>query len=133
MGESAPLRSRLWADLTDNQLVTVTAICLALVAFVLVSAERSPLPVSAAFRAEFLLCLSLLDMAFTYSDYWPVEYKRKYAVTWTVLFGVVTAAVFFVVYRLGLSHVGSTTASVAAFLTAVGAQFGSAVLYARSR
>jgi hypothetical protein len=127
------LRNRLQADLTDNQWVTVTAIGLALVAFMLVSLDSSPLRVSADFGAEFLLPLSLMDMAFAYDDYWPVEYRPMYAVMWTLLFGVVTVVVFLSVYGLGLSQVGSTTASIAAFLITVGVQFGSAILYARIR
>ncbi len=133
MGESPSLRNQLRADLTDNQWVTVTAIGLALVAFVLVSLDSSPLPVSTDFGAEFLLSLSLMDMAFAYDDYWPVEYRPMYAVVWTLLFGVVTTAVFLGVYEPGLTHVGDTAASIAAFLIAVGLQFGSAILYARIR
>jgi hypothetical protein len=102
-----------------------------LVAFALVSLDSSPLPVSADFGAEFLLSLSLMDMAFAYDDYWPVEYRPMYAVMWTLLFGVVTVIVFLSVYELGLSQVGSTTASIAAFLITLGVQFGSAILYAR--
>jgi len=133
MSESAPLRNQLRADLTDNQSVTITAIGLAVVAFVLVSLDSSPLPVSADFGAEFLLSLSLMDMAFAYNDYWPVEYRPMYAVMWTLIFGVATTVVFLGVYELGLSHVGNTIASIAAFLVAVGLQFGSAVLYTRIR
>jgi hypothetical protein len=133
MSESAPLRNRLYADLTDNQSVTVTAVGLAVVAFVLVSLDSSPLPVSADFGAEFLLSLSLMDMAFAYDDYWPVEYRPMYAVMWTLLFGVVTVVVFLSVYELGLPQVGNTIASIAAFLITVGVQFGSAILYARTR
>jgi hypothetical protein len=133
MSESAPLRNRLYADLTDTQLVTVTAIGLAIVVFVLVSSKSSPLPVSADFGAEFLLSLSLMDMAFAYNDYWPVEYRPMYAVLWTLTFGVATIVVFLGVYGVGLSLVGDTIASTAAFLIAVGLQFGSAVLYARIR
>jgi vacuolar-type H+-ATPase subunit I/STV1 len=133
MRESAPLQDRLSADLTDNQWVTITAVGLAAVAFVLVSLESSPLPVSADFGAEFLLSLSLMDLAFAYGDYWPVEYRPRDAVAWTLLFGAVTAVVFLSVYEFGLSHVGHTIASSAAFLIAVGLQFGSAVLYARVR
>ena len=133
MPESPSLSNRLFADLTDNQWVTVTAIGLALVAFMLVSLDGSPLPVSADFGAEFLLSLSLMDMAFAYDDYWPVEYRPMYAVMWTLLFGVVTVVVFLSVYELGLSQVRNTTASIAAFLITVGVQFGSAILYARIR
>jgi hypothetical protein len=74
-----------------------------------------------------------MDMAFAYDDYWPVEYRAMYAVMWTLLFGVVTVVVFLSVYELGLSQVGNTTASIAAFLITVGVQFGSAILYARIR
>jgi hypothetical protein len=74
-----------------------------------------------------------MDMAFAYDDYWPVEYRPMYAVVWTLLFGVVTVVVFVTVYELGLSQVGNTIASIAAFLITVGLQFGSAVLYARIR
>jgi hypothetical protein len=133
MSEDAPLRNRLRTDLMDNQSVTLTAIGLGLVAFVLVSLDSSPLPVSSDFSAEFLLSLSLMDVAFVYDDYWPVEYRPLYAATWTVLCGAVTALVFVSVYELGLSQVGHTTASVAAFVIAVGVQFGSAILYARIR
>jgi hypothetical protein len=113
--------------------VTVTAIGLAVVAFVLVSLDSSPFPVPTDFGADFLLSLSLMDMAFTYDDYWPVEYRPMYAIVWTLVFGAATTVVFFGVYELVLSHVGNTIASVAAFLIAVGLQFGSAVLYARIR
>jgi hypothetical protein len=133
MGDSVPLRNRLPAGLTDTQSVTVTAIGLAVVVFVLVSLDGSPLPVSADFGAEFLLSLSLMDMAFAYDDYWPVAYRPAYAVVWAILFGVVTMLVFLSVYELGLSQAGHTTASVTAFVVAVGVQFGSAVLYARVR
>jgi hypothetical protein len=133
MSESAPLRTRLYADLTDNQWVTVTAVGLAVVAFVLVSVDSSPFPVSADFGAEFLLSLSLMDMAFAYDDYWPVEYRPMYAVVWTLIVGIATTVVFLSVYELGLSHGGNTIASIAAFLLAVGLQFGIAVLYARIR
>jgi hypothetical protein len=133
MRESAPLRNRLSADLTDNQWVTVTAIGLGLTAFVLVSLDSSQFPVPPGFSAEFLLSLSLIDMTFAYDDYWPVEYRPIYAVMWTFLFAIVTTVVFLSVYQLGLSQVGDTTASIAAFLTAVGLQFGSAILYARAR
>jgi hypothetical protein len=133
MSESAPLRNRLYADLTDNQWATVTALGLALAAFVLISLDNSPLPILPDFSAEFLLSLSLMDMAFAYDDYWPVEYRPMYAVMWTLLSGVVTTVVFLSVYELGLSQVGNTTASIAAFLIAVSLQFGSAILYARAR
>jgi hypothetical protein len=133
MPGSPSLRDRLRADLTDNQWVTVTAIGLALAAFMLMSLDSSPLPESAGFGAEFMLSLSLMDIAFAYDDYWPVEYRPMYAVMWTLLFGVVTTVVFLSVYELGLSQVGNTTASIAAFLITVGLQFGSAILYARVR
>jgi hypothetical protein len=74
-----------------------------------------------------------MDMAFAYDDYWPVKYRPMYAVMWTLLFGVVTTVAFLSVYELGLSQVGNTVASIAAFLIAVGLQFGSAVPYARIR
>jgi len=131
--ESAPPRHQLSAVLTDNQSVTVTAIGLAVIAFGLISLGSSPFPVAGDFGAEFLLPLSLMDMAFAYDDYWPVEYRPMYAVVWTLLFGVATTAVFLGVYELGLSYLGPPTASIAAFLLAVGLQFGSAVLYARIR
>lgn len=133
MPESPPPPNQLRADLTDNQWVTVTAIGLALAAFVLVSLDSTPLPVSADFGAEFLVSLSLIDMAFAYDEYWPVEYRPMYAVVWTLLLGGVTSVVFFGVYELGLSQVGNTAASIAAFLMTVGVQFGIAVLYARTR
>ena len=76
---------------------------------------------------------SLMDMAFAYDDHWPVEYRPTYAVMWTLLFGGVTIVVFLSVYELGLSQVGNTIASIAAFLITVGVQFGSAILYARIR
>ncbi|ESS10325.1 MAG: hypothetical protein A07HR60_02339 [uncultured archaeon A07HR60] len=133
MSESAPLRNRLRADLTDNQWVTVTAIGLAVAAFVLASLDNSPLLVSADFGAEFLFSLSLMDMAFVYDDYWPVEYRPMYAVAWTILSGGVTTIAFLSVYGIGLSQVGNTTASIAAFLIAVGLQLGSAIVYARTR
>jgi len=133
MPESPPPPNQLRADLTDNQWVTVTAIGLALAAFVLVSLDSAPLPVSADFGAEFLVSLSLIDMAFAYDEYWPVEYRPMYAVVWTLLLGGVTSVVFFGVYELGLSQVGNTAASIAAFLMTVGVQFGIAVLYARTR
>ena len=96
MGESPSFPGQLRADLTASQWVTVTATGLALAAFLLVSLDRSPLPVSASFDAEFLLSLSLLDMAFAYDDYWPVEYGPVYAVLWTFLFGAGTTVVFWV-------------------------------------
>ena len=133
MTESASLRDRLHADLTDNLSVTATAVGLALMVFVLVSLESQPLPVSTDFGAPFLLSLSLMDIAFAYDDYWPVEYRPMYAVVWTLLLGGVTSVVFFGVYELGLSQVGNTAASIAAFLMTVGVQFGIAVLYARTR
>lgn len=133
MGESAPLHGQLPGDLTDGQSVTVTAIGLALVAFVLVSLDGGPLPVSGDFGAEFLLSLSLMDMAFTYDEFWPVGYRPMYAVTWTLLVGVGTMLLFVGAYNLGLSQVGTTAASIAAFLIAVGVQVGSAVLYGRVR
>jgi hypothetical protein len=113
--------------------VTVTAIGLALVAFVLVSFDGGPLPVSGDFGAEFLLSLSLMDMAFTYDEFWPVGYRPMYAVTWTLLVGVGTMLLFVGAYNLGLSQVGTTAASIAAFLIAVGVQVGGAVLYGRVR
>jgi hypothetical protein len=133
MGESPSLRSRLRADLTDNQWVTVTAIGLALVAFVLVSNDSNPLPVLADFGAGFLLSLSLMDLAFAYDDFWPVDYAPMYAILWTLLFGLVTAGLFVGVYQLAVSQAGNTIAGVAAFLITVGVQFGSGVLYARYR
>lgn len=133
MSESAPLRTQLYADLTDNQWVTITAIGLAVVAFILVSLDSSPFPVSADFGAEFLLSLSIMDLAFSYDDYWPIEYTPRYAVMWTLTFGVATMVLFLGIYELGLSQVGNTIASVVAFLITVGLQFGSAILYARIR
>ncbi len=133
MGESAPLRSRLRADLTDNQSVTVTAIGLALVVFVLVSLDSTPLPVPAEFGAEFLLSLSLMDTAFAYDEFWPVEYRPAHAALWTLLFGLLTAGVFVGVYELAVPQAGTTAAGAMAFLTAVGVQFGTAILYARIR
>jgi hypothetical protein len=113
--------------------VTITAIGLAVVAFVLVSLDSDPFPVPAEFSAEFLLSLSLMDMAFAYDDYWPIEYRPMYAVMWTLICGVATMIVFLGVYGLGLSQVGNTIASIAAFLITVGLQFGSGILYARIR
>lgn len=113
--------------------MTVTAVGLALTAFVLVSLDGSPLPVPPDFGAEFLLSLSLMDLAFAYDDYWPVEYGPTHAVAWTFAFGVVTVVVFSAVYGLGLSRVGATAASLSAFLAAVGVQLGSAALYASVR
>jgi hypothetical protein len=133
MRDSTSFPGQLPADLTDSQAVTVTALALALTAFVWVSLGSTALPVSGNFGAEFLLSLSLMDMAFAYDDYWPVAYRPLYAVLWTLLFGVVTTVVFMSVYVLGLLGVGQTTAGIAAFLIAVGLQFGSAVLYARVR
>lgn len=133
MSESAPVRNQLYANLTDNQWVTITAIGLAVVAFILVSLISSPLPVSADFSAEFLLSLSIMDLAFSYNDYWPVKYRPVYAVMWTLIFGIATMFVFLGVYALGLSQVGKTIVSVAAFLITVGLQFGSAMLYGRIR
>jgi hypothetical protein len=72
-----------------------------------------------------------MDIAFAYDDYWPVEYSPRYAVIWTLLVVVVTTVVFLTVYDVGLSQVGPTPASIAAFLTAVGVQFGSRTVYAR--
>ena len=133
MGESAPLGSRLRADLTDNQSVTATAIGLALVVFVLVSLDSEFLPVSAEFGAEFLLSLSLMDTAFAYDEFWPVEYRPAYAALWTLLFGLLTVGVFVGVYELVGLQAGNTVAGVGAFLIAVGLQFGTAILYARIR
>lgn len=129
MGESAPLGGRLRADLTDNQSVTATAIGLALVVFVLVSLDSEFLPVS----AEFLLSLSMMDTAFAYDEFWPVEYRPAYAALWTLLFGFLTAGVFVGVYELAGLQTGDTVAVYGAFLVAVGLQFGTAVLYARIR
>jgi hypothetical protein len=129
MGESAPLGGRLRADLTDNQSVTATAIGLALVVFVLVSLDSEFLPVS----AEFLLSLSMMDTAFAYDEFWPVEYRPSYAALWTLLFGFLTAGVFVGVYELAGLQTGDTVAVYGAFLAAVGLQFGTAVLYARIR
>lgn len=133
MSESTLLRNRLYADLTDNQWVTVTALGLALAAFVLVSLDSSLFPVSPDFSAEFLLSLSLMDMAFACNHYWPVEYKPMYVVMWTLLSRMITTVVFLTVYELGLSYVGNTTASIVAAFITVGLQFGSAILYARAR
>jgi hypothetical protein len=113
--------------------VTATAVGLALMVFVLVSLESQPLPVSTDFGAPFLLSLSLMDMAFAYNDYWPVEYTPMYAVMWTLLFGLVTAGTFVGIYELVIPHFGNTIASVGAFVIAVGLQFASAILYARLR
>jgi hypothetical protein len=55
------------------------------------------------------------------------------AVTYTILSGAVTTPVFPGVYEFGQPHLRKTVASVAAFLTPVGLQFGSAVLYAHIR
>ncbi|ELZ44468.1 hypothetical protein C463_08346 [Halorubrum californiense DSM 19288] len=110
--------------------MTITTIGLAVVAFVLVSIDSNPLSVSADFSAGFPLALSLMDMAFTYNDYWPVDYQLRYAIMWTLIFGVATVAVFLSVYEFGLTYVGNRGASIAAFLLAVGLHFGSAVLYA---
>jgi hypothetical protein len=133
MDDSPSLRQQLCADLTDGQFVTITAIALAVTTFVLVSLDSAPLFVSTEFNASFLLSMSLLDMSFAYSDYWPVEYGPPYAVLWTLLFGLVTVLVFFGVYEVELSWTGETTVSIVAFLLAVGAQFGSAALYVRIR
>lgn len=127
------LRTRLRANLTDEQSVTVTAIGLALVAFVLVSLDSSPLRSSIDFGAEFLLSLSLMDMAFAYDYYWPVAYRPRHAVLWALLFGVATAGVFTSIYTLGVPHLGTTAVSIAAFVITVSLQFGSAILYARVR
>lgn len=133
MTESPSLRERLHTDLTDNLPVTVTAIGLALAAFVLVSLDSTPLPVSTDFGARFLLSLSLLDIAFAYDDYWPVAYSPMYAVTWALVFGILTAGLFLSIYEVALPHVGNTVASVAAFVMVASIQFGSAILYARIR
>ena len=54
---------------------------------------------------------------------------------WTLSGGAVTTVVFSSVYELGLLYrgVGGTTASIAAFLIAVGLQSGSAILDAHIR
>lgn len=129
MRGSNPPHGRLHTGLTDTQWVTVTAIALALGAFVLTSLESSPLP-AAEFGAEFLLSLSILDTAFVYG-HWPVEYGPEHAVAWALLSGLLTAGAFVGVHGVVLSWAGATTAGVAAFLTAVGLGFGAAVLYAR--
>lgn len=131
MGESAPLRGRLRADLTAGQSVTATAVGLALVVFVLVSLDSTPLPIPAEFHAEFLLSLSLMDTAFAYDEFWPVEHRPAYAALWALLAGLLTAGVFVGVYELVGLQAGTTAAGVGAFLTAVGLQFGTAILYAR--
>jgi len=133
MDDSPSFRQQLRIELTDGQFVTITATALAVTAFVLVSLDSAPLFVSTEFNASFLLSMSLLDMSFAYNDYRPVEYGPRYAVLWTLLFGLVTVLVFLGVYEVGLSWTGETTVSIAAFLLAVGAQFGSAALYARIR
>lgn len=83
----------------------------------------------------FLLSLSLMHMAFIYSDYLSVEHRPVYAVMWTLSGGAVTTVVFLSVYELGLLYrgVGGTTASIAAFLITVGLQSGSAILDAHIR
>ncbi|ERH09011.1 MAG: hypothetical protein J07HX64_00763 [halophilic archaeon J07HX64] len=133
MGESAPLRSRLRTDLTGSQSVTATAVGLGLVVFVLVSLDNTPLPVPAEFRAEFLLSLSLMDTAFTYNEFWPVEHSPAYAALWALVSGLLTAGVFVGVYELVGLQAGTTVAGVGAFLGAVGLQLGTAILYARIR
>lgn len=133
VAESTSLRERLHTDLTDNLPVTVTAIGMALAAFALVSLDSIPLALSTDFSARFLLSLSLLDMAFAYDDYWPVAYSPMYAVTWTLVFGVLTAGLFISIYEVALPNLGNTVASVAAFVTVVSIQFGSAMLYAHIR
>lgn len=74
-----------------------------------------------------------MDMAFAHNDYWPVGYTPMYAVTWTLLFGLITAGTFVGFYAIVLPHFGSTIASIGAFVIAVGLQFASAILYARLR
>jgi len=131
MGES-PFHRRLPGQLTDSQSVTATAIGLALVMFVLVSLDSTPLPLPAEFGAGFLLSLSMMDTAFTYDEFWPVEYRPAHAALWAVLFGLLTAGVFVGVYELAL-QAGDTVAGAGAFLIAVGFQFGTASLYARTQ
>ena len=54
----------------------------------------------------FLLSLSLMHMAFIYSDYLSVEHRPVYAVMWTLSGGAVTTVVFLSVYELGLLYRG---------------------------
>lgn len=133
MSESAPPHSRFFADLTDSQSVTATVIGLAVVVFVLVSLDSARLPVPATFSAEFLLSLSLMDVAFAYDEYWPIEYRPMHAVLWALIAGSLTVGVFVGVYALVGLQAGTTAASIGAFLVTVGLQFGVAVAYARTR
>lgn len=133
MGERTSLGNRLRADLTDDLSVTVTAVGLALVAFVVVSLDGGFPSVSTDAGGGFLLAMSIMDTVFVYDDFWPVEYAPTGAVLWTLCLGSITAGIFIGVHQVALSGVGNTAASVVAFLTAIGAQFASALLYGHVR
>jgi hypothetical protein len=127
------LHDRIDAERTDNAVVTVTATGLALVAFVLASLGDAHLVALNEWGARFLLSLSLVDISFTYDDYWPVEYGPVSAAAWTVVVGMVSAGLFLTTFELAGAWFGSAITSIVAFLTTVGVQYGSALLYARLR
>jgi hypothetical protein len=132
MTDPESLRGRLRAELTEDLSVTVTAVGLALVAYLLLALDALPLPASGTIGPGFLLLMTLLDTAFVY-DYWPVTYPPAYAVGWTVAVGGLALVVFLAAFELAATLFGTTLAGVAAFLVAVGAQFGGAVAYSRVR
>lgn len=132
MADTASFRNRLRAELSSNLPVTLTAIGLALTAFVLLSLDTAPF-VSTDFGGRFLLAMSLMDIAFIYDAYWPAAYRPPYAVTWTLLIGVLSADVFVGGYEGVRPYVGPTAAGVVAFSPAIGIQLCSSVLHSSLR
>jgi hypothetical protein len=128
MNESASSTGtqRLWEGLTENLLVSLTAVAFALAAFFLI-------PLGEAFEVRFLLAISFLTLVFVYDEYWPRTDSAAYAVLWTVGAGLLTAGIFIGVYELAFSlGSGELTRAVALLVTTV-LQYGSAILYSRAQ
>lgn len=121
------------AELTDDFVVTATAVGLAVALYPLLTAAGDSVPVTPTFGASFLLVVSVMDVALVYSEAWPASYAPATAVGWTVVAATLTVGVYLGVYWLATAALEELVAAVLANLVAVGGQFGAAAVYRRLR
>jgi len=126
MTDGTSLRARLWRELTEDLAVSVVAVGLALLAYLLTSASDvvDGVPLVVVNLAVFL--------PWIYGDVWPEQYVVGPAVVWTVVAGVLTAGVFLGAYAIGIGVTTPDTAAVGAFLVTVTVQYAVALAYART-
>lgn len=127
MSDTTSLRSRLWRELTEDLAVSVVAVGLALLAYLLASA-------SGAVDTVPLVVVNLaVFVPWIYGEVWPEQYAVGPAVVWTVIAGVFTAGMYLGSYAIGIGVTTTDAAAVGAFLVTVTAQYAVALAYAQTR